>query len=854
MLQGAESKEAEISPHTRLLQRLIEHHIGDQLDNLFPSSHTSTNSHPSANSPVGSPIRDSAFGGHGSYPNAFNAKDLREARLRGMFSICAGILDSRISDSTTDPLKKDEMHLSHLIQKKLLREYGQESSVAARFSSLHTRVRTKKILSRRHEILQFLYSLSGETKNSSSVLFYPSMAGFEAAVSHMHLSESQQSNKLSSSRPFSFKPQSKESSSSELPQNVEHKLTPYQQYITNNDIQEISEAVLLRDIIFVLQGIGGRYVQFDGKNDMFVIHPMARIPYPMQCLIDKLAEMGQLFKSIKEFVDFHIDDTSIGLMGQSFCATLKRELEKYYRFIAGLEGFLPKENSENSESSLTIKRIYVGAQTWIRRLNLMQTLMDICKSEKGGALIDKVYMYGKHGDPFIQSSTVLFLTEVSKPLYEMLERWVYEGELVDPFNEFFIGEHPEVADEELWQKKYFMREEMLPGHISPALAKKIFSIGKSINFIRYSCQDDEFVDKRRRIRRAKQVLKYGDIAALEAHIDATYASTSQYLIELLLNKYKLKEHLNAFKRYLLLGQGDLFQYLMDTIGPTLNKPANSIHRYNLSSILEAAIRSSNAQYDDPAILKRIDVRELTVKEGDFGWDVFTLDYIVDRPINTIFTPDSIHQYLLLFNFLWRLKRVEHTLSHAWRRQMTVARSHPKIIEVVSDLQRCRIITSQMIHFIYQLQYFILFEGIECSWDKLMRDIAIPSIDLDGLISAHQRYLKSLRTKVLFATSEREDLSGRLRDIFKLILEYSHAQDNLYTYAKDELERRVRQSQSGTKKRGKWSIIEEDDDEPRATKIEATMLPTIRNRLLETAAKFEAEAKAFSLLTRVAAPQ
>jgi len=89
--------------------------------------------------------------------------------------------------------------------------------------------------------------------------------------------------------------------------------------------------------------------------------------------------------------------------------------------------------------------------------------------------------------------------------------------------------------------------------------------------------------------------------------------------------------------------------------------------------LETAIRGSNAQYDDPDILQRVDVRTLEVSPGDSGWDVFSLDYHVDSPINTILTPVAMKEYLKMSNFLWRLKRVEHALSSAWRRQTTSAR-------------------------------------------------------------------------------------------------------------------------------------------------------------------------------------
>ena len=46
-------------------------------------------------------------------------------------------------------------------------------------------------------------------------------------------------------------------------------------------------------------------------------------------------------------------------------------------------------------------------------------------------------------------------------------------------------------------------------------------------------------------------------------IDTTYKDTSSILIEILMKKYKLFDHYNALRRYLLLGQGDFIRHLMD---------------------------------------------------------------------------------------------------------------------------------------------------------------------------------------------------------------------------------------------------------------------------------------------------
>jgi gamma-tubulin complex component 3 len=89
--------------------------------------------------------------------------------------------------------------------------------------------------------------------------------------------------------------------------------------------------------------------------------------------------------------------------------------------------------------------------------------------------------------------------------------------------------------------------------------------------------------------------------------------------------------------------------------------------------------------------------------------VFTLDYHVDVPINTVFSPNAMLQYLQIFNFLWRLKRVEYTLSASWKTWGKASREFGSIPDFQQDLQLAQLTIQRMIHFIYQLQHYVLFE-------------------------------------------------------------------------------------------------------------------------------------------------
>lgn len=309
------------------------------------------------------------------------------------------------------------------------------------------------------------------------------------------------------------------------------------------------------------------------------------------------------------------------------------------------------------------------------------------------------------------------LSHVTRPFYDMLRHWIYDGELTDPYLEFFVIEQPNLPDgggnkggaSSVWEDKYTIHSPQVPTIMTESFAKKVFLIGKSLNFIRHGCSDSEWVESYS--KSTSKELGYGDTARLEMSIDEAYKTTMARLIELMGSKFRLFDHLRALKKYLLLGQGDFIALLMEGLSASLERPANTLYRHNLTAQLEHAIRGSNAQFDSPDVLRRLDARMLELSHGEIGWDVFTLEYKIDAPVDVVVTPYGSRQYLKVFNFLWRVKRVEFALGSSWRRFMAGARGVLKAVEdlVGADWKKARCVVAEMVHFVNQLQYYILFE-------------------------------------------------------------------------------------------------------------------------------------------------
>ncbi|CAO0790021.1 unnamed protein product [Mucor circinelloides] len=745
---------------------------------------------------------------------------------------------SRILSTQTEPsIVENENDIANALHTQL--QESQDPEKAHRFGHLYNKLASRQILEKKWSIL-YLLSLTSNLSSSSgrsdlSTLDSPraTISGLQnlnhettaAAAEYLQPRVSRPYDMHSNDSPRNIRRRlARESASSQRESMELDTAPPAVQLARARESQSrmteavyVSEGDLLRDLIFLFQGIDGQYIRYDTDINDHVFIPGIQVSPSITNMVFKLADIGWLYTKVRNFVNDNMDSPTIGLVGQSLCAALQQELTEYYKLIAILEAQVEKQmiNNQVTNQSLTLKKLMMWTLDCNQKLRLMSVLVDVCQGQKGGALISSIHNYTKHGDPFIKDYLTKMLQIVSKPFYEMLERWVYEGELDDPYEEFFVACDRTVPEEELWQSKYTMREDMLPTFLSKELAHKIFSIGKSLNFIRYSCHEDTLAEQYDTSTATtsntldKQPFKYGETEKVDKSIEVAYTVTSKALLNLLKTKYKLMGHLKALKRYLLLGQGDFIQYLMDILWVNLSKPANTLFRHNLTGILETAIRSCNAQYDDPQILNRLDVRLMEIQKDDLGWDVFSLDYHVDAPINTVFSPTAMHQYLEAFNFLWRLKRVEYTLAAAWRLWVKASREFTHLPELHQDIQFAQLTIQRMIHFIYQLQHYVLFEVLECSWDKLETFIEHKSVDLDSIIAAHNNYLKEITEKGFLTGPKQEALAGKLSSIFDCILQYNIVLEYLYKYATQESLRRSGRGLSDVEKMNKIRKRHED---------------------------------------------
>ncbi|EXJ95602.1 hypothetical protein A1O1_00724 [Capronia coronata CBS 617.96] len=752
-------------------------------------------------------------------------------------------------------LPADTNQAQDLIKRKLLRENASPEK-AARFGNLYSRLLAIPILNQKWAILYLLYKLSEPattephprnpladsdqfvniprrqahspekslaSEDQEEVSAYPPQAplhrgrAFPSKLRHEHNDQDGVSQEEDEDIREAVEP----------PEQVAEKplLAKQQPRVTGP-----SELDLLRDLPFNLQGVSSAHLEFTATT---TVKLPPTLPVPMLSLLHALAEPCLLYRGLAEYAAAQDG----GLIDQSLRSAINDELRSYLTLVASLESEIRQalatiEDSHDLKAArmigVTLKRCLVWTRDATMGLRLMKLIVEDSRQKRGGQMISLIHsLSSSHGDPFVASFAERLLSRVARPFYEMLRHWIYDGELIDPFHEFFIIEpdpssqpaidHRHVATS-VWEEKYKVDSSLVPSIISPEFARKVFLIGKSLNFIRHNCGDSDWVIQYSKSN--SKPLDYANTASLSLSIDVAYRTTMSRLTHLMSTKFGLFTHLAAIKKYMLLAQGDFFELLIESLAQHLDRPVNSMYRHNLTSQLEHAIRHSNAQYDDPEVLRRLDARMLELSTGEIGWDCFTLEYKISAPCDVVITQWANTQYLKIFNLLWRIKRVEFSLNSTCKRCMTGGRG---VLAAVSDKlgndwKRSRCVVAEMVHFLNQLQYYLLFEVIEASWEKLQEALHKPEATLDDLIEAHTTYLNNITKKGLIGqqrhpvTGQQEDsLVVQVHHILKCMLGYREIIDSLYSYSVAEYTRRQQFSAKIEQRtaQGRWGITERD---------------------------------------------
>ena len=138
-----------------------------------------------------------------------------------------------------------------------------------------------------------------------------------------------------------------------------------------------TEAALLRDLPFTLQGLSSTNLQF-GEDGRLRLPPTASVP--VISILHTLAEPSLLYRELSSY----IQTSEGGLVGQSLRAAIEGELRAYLELVGTLEGRIRRAlaslDGDDPERSLgrtgvTLKRCVVWTREATMGLRLMAVIV-----------------------------------------------------------------------------------------------------------------------------------------------------------------------------------------------------------------------------------------------------------------------------------------------------------------------------------------------------------------------------------------------------------------------------------------------------------------------------------------------
>jgi len=645
---------------------------------------------------------------------------------------------------------------------------------------------------------------------------------------------------------------------------------------------EQEEALLLKECLYSLQGIDGERIRYYHKENSrygpHQSHPNALMDYdgirvqsPALSLnllytgrvletrlgtgaMDALrisGEAGWLYQRIQSFIQEVQHDDSKGVVARAFAGSLGQELREYHSLLTQYESQLPQ---------MSLRQLLVDLRMPTSRLHILALLADGLRHMSGGNLLSGLYRHALHGDSRHSQLAQNILCSASRPWFDILFTWTTQGVLSDPHGEFFVTEITTVEDKHLWNDKYRVNNEQIPEGILPVdVVEQILNVGKGINFIRrclldsrWSMQLDEPFEEDDTITTSGSSEQLGFVYVPYSHVNLPLERTLEraarlvhsHILRTLREDNRMMQHLFALKQFLFLGQGDFVSALIDGLHSEFRDRPDivGVYKHSLLSIVESALRSTNAKYLPQFVLDRLQVELLVDSDdpayGAFGsrtrkeneklrtvWDVFMIDYQVPDPLRAIVHPRNMGKYKLVFSLLFRLRKIEFMLNYTWRQSATLhhalqtygqynginIQNNSSFAQAYGLLRKISISRQNMIHLVVNLKSYLMFEVVEGGWQKLQLEIE-SATTLDEVIEAHDLYIDGIvRKSLLRSVGEKDDeiqarLANHVQILMDITLEFCDYQERLFheslvmadraTQKRIEADRRVNEGRWG----------------------------------------------------------
>lgn len=472
----------------------------------------------------------------------------------------------------------------------------------------------------------------------------------------------------------------------------------------------LQENVILDDLLNGFMGLNGRYISFEfphhpsGKKDV-ICNLQAGLDPGLHASVCRVLPVCEDVVVLQQFVETRLKRES-GMVCHAVAAAIRGILDDWLLLVTQLENLLRM-------GRLTMQSLwhYINPPSSVIKLLAKFAREAASQQLVGRSLLNLLHHHLRisTGNRTSQSVLQKLLEAACVPYFEILEKWLCEGILDDPYGEFIIQENPNVGllstthdlQSAYWRHRYSLRwsspqfegDGRMPNFLEE-YEEMIVTTGKYLSALR------ECGKPVRNLLGTGSRIKYDPSNQYVHQIHKAHEAAGKAFLEFFMKDLNLIQWLRGIKHFFLIDRGDLIMSLLDFADEEFAKQPNLVSHTRMQSLLELAVRTSSIPQDTDsaplafgfdsrsllemarAVFKRKTISSAvqrsqvkTPEERNIaqnqtkdlkGFQVFTLSYRVDWPMTLVVAPKHMQQYQLLFRHMFLLKKLERDLGKVWQ--------------------------------------------------------------------------------------------------------------------------------------------------------------------------------------------
>lgn len=588
--------------------------------------------------------------------------------------------------------------------------------------------------------------------------------------------------------------------------------------ISANQLEQ--EKLLINDAIMLLCGCEGDFVRFSESFDSSVKADRLRGPeykyhsgldLALRQLIEQVAGLSRMVYGVKAYSNF-FTGLRYGQVNNALAAAFRSLCNDFALVVARVQ------SEALSDSNFTLYKLWMFVQPSSSNFQDAYTVASELQAGSRKYLVEKVADGGTRkrrqfvwraiadsGEVFdeqeasteLRGGSVLrvlaelhyqnslspvypeLLKHASRPYLAMLNIWLEQGRIVDPFDEFMVQETPasdnkETHIEPYWNTRYTARTLELPLQLSsPDIYGKLVSTGKYLNVIR-ECAGPEFLPHTTKLPDTVESIEDPRVYSV---IVAAHRSASEALFSLMNSpQFDLRGWLLLLRNLFFISEAHYISSFISSAAVELSKTAEDASFERIRSIFALTkthvavdISLAPAKLADQLVLLSTESRYAAEDPMLEVQDRLQLEVSVPFPLTLVILPVTLRRYQYIFRNLWQLRLADKALTDAGMDQIKNPIWHYPRNELEPVKKRAQALRGQMSMFVLALIRHSTLDVGESQWSELIHRLSEIN-DIEEATQCHTLFIDNCMRECFLRTPGLIKLQAKL---LRLVTAFAH---------------------------------------------------------------------------------